>query len=118
MRSERGQSTVEFALTLPLFVVFLFALLQTALIARDEVLVVHAARAAVREASVDAGMGRVRAVVRHTLPTAQVTVRRGEAVGDRVDVQVRYVSRTRVPLVGPLLPDLTLHSSAVMRIER
>ena len=54
-RSDRGQSTVELALVLPVLVLFLLALVQTALVARDEVLVQDAARAAVREASVDAG---------------------------------------------------------------
>ena len=118
MRSERGQSAVEFALVLPLFVVFLFALVQIALIARDEVLVVHAARVAVREASVDVTGTRALAAARHTLRRAQVVVRRGASLGDRVEVEVTYVSRTDVPLVGPLLPDVTLHSRAVMRVER
>ena len=57
-RSDRGQATVELALVFPVLVLFLLALVQTALVARDAVLVQDAARAAVREASVDAGSDR------------------------------------------------------------
>jgi hypothetical protein len=115
---ERGQSTVELALVLPMLVLFLFALVQVALVARDKVLVVHAARVAAREASVDAGADRVRAAATHTLAGARVDVRRQGKVGDPVEVEVTYVSKTRLPLVGPLVPDVTLHSTVVMRIER
>ena len=55
-RTDRGQASVELALVLPVLVLLLLALVQTALVARDEVLVQDAARAAVREASVDAGI--------------------------------------------------------------
>ena len=115
---ERGQSTVEFALVLPMLVLFLFALVQVALIARDKVLVVHAARVAAREASVDAGADRVRAAATHALGGADVDVQRRGKVGDPVEVEVTYVSKTNLPLIGALVPDVTLHSTVVMRIER
>jgi hypothetical protein len=35
-----------------------------------------------------------------------------------VSVEVRYVSRTDVPLVGSVLPDPVLVSEVVMRAER
>ena len=44
-RSDRGQATVELALVLPLVFGLLVLVFQIALVARDEVLVVHAARA-------------------------------------------------------------------------
>ena len=53
-RSERGQASVELALVLPVLVLFLLGLVQTALVARDQVLLQDAARAAAREASVGA----------------------------------------------------------------
>jgi hypothetical protein len=117
-RPEHGQSTVELALVLPVLVLFLFALVQVALVARDEVLVTHAARAAAREASVDAGSARVRAAATHTLPSADVDVQRRGGVGDSVVVEVSYVTRTDLPLIGALLPDITVRGRAVMRIER
>ena len=50
---QSGQATVEFALILPLVVLLILAVLQTALVVRDYVATVHAAREAVRAASVD-----------------------------------------------------------------
>jgi Flp pilus assembly protein TadG len=46
---------VEFALVLPLLAALLLALVQTGLVVRDQVLVVHAAREAVRELAVRDG---------------------------------------------------------------
>lgn len=117
-RPATGQATVELALLLPLLVLFLMAAFQTGLVARDFVLTVHAAREAVREAAVGGGPERTHAVVAEVLPGAEVTVRRGAEVGDRVTARVRYVSRTQLPLVGPLFPDVSLHADAVMRRER
>ena len=53
-RAARGQASVELALVLPVLLMLLLALVQTALVARDDLLVQDAARAAVREASVGA----------------------------------------------------------------
>jgi hypothetical protein len=113
-----GQATVEFALVLPLFFGLLALLFQVALVARDEILVVHAARAAVREASVTADPARVAAAARRTLPRAVVRVTRRGRVGETVEVDVAFVSTTDLPLVGAVLPDLSLHAHAVMRVER
>ncbi len=117
-RSDRGQSTVELALVLPVLVLFLLALVQTALVARDAVLVQDAARAAVREASVDAGPSRVRDAARRTLGGVEVEVHHTGGVGDPVEVRVSYRVHTDLPLVGPLFPDVTLHARATMRAER
>jgi len=116
-RSDRGQATVELALVLPVLVLFLLALIQTALVARDAVLLQDAARAAVREAAVDAGTGRVRDAARRSLGGVEVEVR-GGGVGDPVEVRVSYRDRTNLPLVGPLFPDVTLRARATMRAER
>jgi len=117
-RSDRGQATVELALVLPVLVLFLLALVQTALVARDAVLVQDAARAAVREASVDAGIGRVRDAARRTLGGVEVEVHRAGGVGEPVEVRVHYRAHTNLPLVGPLFPDVTLRARATMRAER
>jgi hypothetical protein len=116
--SERGQATVELALVLPLVLALLVLVFQVALVARDEILVVHVARDAAREATVTRDPGRVSAAAVRNLPGATVrVVRRGE-VGEPVEVAVTYVSRTNLPLIGALLPDLTLHADSVMRVER
>jgi Flp pilus assembly protein TadG len=117
-RSDRGQSTVELALVLPVLVLFVLALVQTALVARDAVLVQDAARAAVREASVAAGSDRVRDAARRTLGGVEVEVHGGQNVGDPVEVRVSYREHTDLLLVGALFPDITLRAKATMRAER
>jgi Flp pilus assembly protein TadG len=117
-RPDAGQSTVEFALVLPLFFGLLVLLFQVGLVARDEIVVTHAARAAVREASVTGDARRIASAGTRALPGAQVRVVRRGPVGQPVEVEVTYVSRTDLPLIGPLLPDLTLHARAEMQVER
>ncbi len=112
---ERGQATVEFALVLPLMVMAALAVIQIALVVRDHVAVVHAAREAARAASVDGDPARA---ARRALPGAEVHVGARPAVGEQIAVEVSYTSRTDLPLVGVLFPDPTLHATAVMRVEK
>jgi Fe2+ transport system protein FeoA len=114
----RAQSTVELALVVPLIVVLVLLLFQGALLVREQVLTVNAAREAVREASVGGGGERVRAAALNVLDGAHVEVVRRGRVGEPVEVRVRYRFETAVPLIGPLLPDVDLVASAVMRAER
>jgi hypothetical protein len=115
---ERGQATVEFALLLPVLVLALLSVLQVALVVRDHIAVVHAAREAARAASVDSDpSGAVRAAHR-TLPGAEVHVGARPPVGDSITVEVTYTSHTDLPLVGQLFPDPTLRSRVVMRVEK
>ena len=117
-RPERGQSTVEFALVLPLFVVLLVLVLQVAFVARDDIVAVHAARDAAREATLTSDAVRITAAAQRTLPGAHVELVRRGAVGEPVEVEVTYVTHVSVPLLGFVVPDLTLHAHAVMQVER
>ena len=119
---ERGQSTVELALTLPLAVVAALAVIQVALVVRDQVLTTHAAREAARAVAVDDRPGAAEAAAADGtgLPAGRLSVRvgpRGEA-GSRVRVEVRYRAPTDVPLVGRFVGDVTLTASATMRVEQ
>ena len=116
--SERGQATVEFTLLLPVFVLALLAVVQVALLVRDQIAVVHAAREAVREASVDPDPNAALRVARSTLAGVEVFVGPRPAVGESISVEVTYVAKTDLPLVGVLMPDPTLRARAVMRVER
>jgi Flp pilus assembly protein TadG len=121
-REDGGQASVELALVLPLVVLLLLAVVQLGLLVRDQILVVHAAREAAREAAVDpaADAPRRAAVASSTLAGDRLTVTstgRG-AAGSRVTVEVAYKASTGVPLVGAALGDLTLRASATMRVER
>lgn len=114
-RPDDGQAAVELALALPAVVLLVFALLQFALVARDELLVVHAAREAARAASVDASGS---AAASRVLPGADVSISGGARVGDLVVAVVSYHSITDLPFIGPLVPDPWLHATVTMRTER
>jgi Flp pilus assembly protein TadG len=118
---DAGQASVELALLLPIVVLLLLAVLQVGLLTRDLVLVTHASREAVRAAATDPDPG---AATRAALDSSglsddRLRVRvtgRGQA-GSRVAVTVSYRAPTTVPLVGALLADRTIRSSATMRVE-
>jgi TadE-like protein len=116
--TERGQATVEFALLLPLIVFAALAVIQVALVVRDQMAVVHAAREAARAASVEPDPGYAVAVARRTAPDAEVRVGARPEVGEPISVEVSLRSVTSVPLVGALFPDPVLRARAEMRVER
>ena len=116
---DDGQATVELALLLPFLVVLLMCIVQTALVARDAVLVSHAARVGARVAAVEPSMDAVRSAVRSAAslePQRMQVERRVE--GELVRVTVSYRSPTEVPLVGALIGDVNLSESAAMPDER
>ena len=91
--------------------------------ARDQVLVAHAAREAARAAAVDddadARAPRGRAAPARWPPTASPsTVSGRDGVGSRVRVVVRYRVPLRLPLIGEAVRDVELRSEATMRVER
>ena len=117
-RDVGGQATVELALVLPLIFAMLVLVFQIALVARDEIVVVHAARDAVREATVSGDPALIAAAAHRNLPGASVRVVRRGGIGEPVEVAITYVSHTDLPLIGALIPDLMLHSASVMSVER
>lgn len=118
-RRSGGQATVELAIGFPIVIVGVLLVLQLALVGRDQLLLSHAAREAARAAAVDPGTGPARrgALASTTaLDPARLDVdtrRRGE----RIRVELVYRSRTRLPLVGPLVPDPRLRAAVTMRVE-
>jgi Flp pilus assembly protein TadG len=112
---------VELALVLPVVVLLLLALLQVGLVARDVVLVAHAAREGARAAAADPDPGAAREAAEASggLAPDRLVVRtsgRGDA-GSRVEVEVSYRIPTAVPIVGRLLGDHTARSTVTMRVE-
>ena len=110
---DRGQATVELALVLPLVLVVLLGCLQVVEVLVEQVRLVHVVRDGARAASVSdnpeaaaqavTGAHRVRLDVATTDSTVDVT--------GWVDV------RTEVPLIGRLLPDITLRERLTMTVE-
>lgn len=120
---DRGQASVELALLLPVVVLLLLAVLQVGLLSRDVLLVTHAAREAARAAATDPapGAARAAALASSGLDPARLTVTtRVQGLGPggrRVEVEVAYRASTAVPLVGALVADRTIRTTATMRVE-
>ncbi len=104
---------------MPFLVLLLMCIIQTALVARDAVLVSHAARVGARIASVEGSLDGIRRAVTEASPLdpARLEVER-EVSGELVRVTVHYRSPTEVPLVGALVGDVGLAESAAMPVER
>jgi hypothetical protein len=119
---DHGQATVELALVLPLIALVLTALVQAVVVARDQLLVVHAAREAARAAAVDPAPGAARHAAELSGPLdpgrLEVDVSGRAGAGSRVRTVVRYRQPTDLPLVGRLVGDVTLRAEATMRVER
>lgn len=113
-RREGGQATAELVLCLPFVAVMLLAVVHVALVARDHVLVTHAAREAVRAASV--GADPTVAARSGPLDAGRMTVAVSR-VGDQVRVTVTYDSDPSVPIIGGFTPSHRLTATAVMTAE-
>lgn len=118
---SRGQATVELALVLPVVVVVALLLVQVSLVGLAQILVVQAARAGARTAAVEADVASVRAAALATpgLRSDRLSVERGPrgSPGSLVSVTVRYRVPTDLPLVGRLVSDVSLTSTAVFQVE-
>jgi TadE-like protein len=114
--SESGQATVELAMCLPMLMLFLLAVVQIAVIVRDQLAVTHLAREGARAAAVSSSPGAdARAAIADasSIETAvSVSVH-----ANLVTVSVQHLTRTDVPLIGRLLPDLPVSARATMRLE-
>ncbi len=114
---DSGQAAVELALCLPLLSIFLLGLVQLTVIVRDQLAVQLAAREAARAAAVAAP----------TEVAAQTAAARAVALdpllvvthlsGETVTVTVSHLTHTDVPLIGALLPDITVTAAATMTLE-
>lgn len=117
---EAGQASVELALVLPVVVLLALLVVQVGLLARRQVLVAHAAREAVRAASVaepGTSGGALGTGLEGGLDPDRLEVVAADGGPGLVRVEVTYVDPTDVALVGPLLPAVTLRAAAVMRRE-
>lgn len=106
-----GQSTVEFALVLPLVITVLLLVVQVVVVVRARLLLEQALHEAARVAALEPDAGGARRAAARALPGATVVV---GSIDDGVRVEVRYRCPTDVALVGPLLPDLGLRAAIVV----
>ena len=122
MTEERGQTTVELALCLPLVALVLGAVVQTGLVVADQGRVWHAAREAVRVAAVDDDPRAIEAAAAAGgLEPLDVRIDPRSIYrkqGDPVTVTIGYQPISKVPVIGELFDRLELTATATMRIEQ
>lgn len=106
-----GQSTVEFALVLPLVVTVLLLVVQVVVVVRARLLLEQALHEAARVAALRPEPSAAALAASRALPGARTTLR---PAADTVRVEVRYRCATEVAIVGPLLPDLSLRAAVVV----
>lgn len=119
--SERGQTTVELALCLPILVAVLAAAVEVGLLIGDQARLWHAAREAARIAVVDPDEQNALAAAESTgLRPIDITIDpRPEyrVQAEPLTVELTYEPDGHVPLIGDLARLLRLSAEATMRIE-
>ena len=122
-RTPRGSAAVEFALVLPVLLLVVLAIAQVGLLARDQLLLTQAARAAAREAAVTSDGSAVRSAALEAAPALDagilsVDIVWGATPGDPVEIALRYPAPLRVPFVDAVMPNsVELMANAAMRRE-
>lgn len=114
---DRGQATVEFALTIPVLLLVLLGAVQVFVLLVDRLHLVHVTRDATRAASVSGDpVVAVRRVVERAWPDRVVSHRVSDD-GTLVSVNIELVNPTDVPIIGRFLPDVRLTESLTMLAE-
>ena len=120
-RRQDGQATVELVLVLPVVVLALLLVIQVALVARAQIVVVEAAREGARAAAVERTAAAATAAVVRTpgLPDgcARTEVSIGAGQGGIATVTVVCRVPTDVPLIGPLVGDPVVEAASSMLVE-
>lgn len=113
---DRGQATVELALATPVLCLLLLGIVQLTVVVRDQLRVIDIARVAARAASVAADpAGAAAGSAGRDPPNGLNMTTSVDAAG--VTVSVSAVTITDVPLIGDLLPDITLQAASTMPLE-
>ena len=116
-RRDSGQAAVELALCLPLLFMFLLGIVQLVVVVRDQLAVQLAAREAARAAAVAApSAAAAQGAANRAITLRPLVVATAVAI-DAVTVTVSHVTRTDVPMIGALLPDITVRATATMALE-
>lgn len=121
-RRQDGQATLELALVLPIVVVVIGGLAETALVAADQLRLWHAAREAARVAVVDSDpRAAERTILEQGFQNAEVDVTPPSPErlqGEPLTVAVGYRRPSQIPVIGRVFDGLELRAQATMRIEQ
>jgi Flp pilus assembly protein TadG len=121
MKSEKGQSLVEFALILPLLMLLLFGIVDFGRIFHAYLTIDHAGREAAREASIGKGNEDVIDAATEKafgIDLTDVTVTpEARPSGTDVTVTITYEVTFLTPLIGGIVGPITLTDNTLMRVE-
>ncbi|MGA1508123.1 MAG: TadE/TadG family type IV pilus assembly protein [Ilumatobacteraceae bacterium] len=116
-RLDRGQATVEFALTIPVLVIALLGAIQVFVILVDRIHLVHVTRDAARAASVgDDPRSAAEMVINRSFPDREISLTVSMS-DDVVTVEMVLSNPTNVPIIGRFLPEVELRESLSMLAE-
>jgi Flp pilus assembly protein TadG len=121
VRTERAQATIEFALLLPIVAMVFLLGVDGVLIARDQILVVHASREGARRASLTGDLGEsTRVAYERGAPSiASVSMTSyGGGTNELVGVTVRWNASSRLIVIGRFVRSISVEHTTVMRRER
>jgi Flp pilus assembly protein TadG len=121
MKSEKGQSLVEFALIVPVLVLLLLGIMDFARIFHAYLTIDHAGREAARAASIGKDIAAITSIAVNQgssigLTTGQVTVASGSS-GTNATITITYPITFLTPLIGSVVGPLTLKDTTMMRVE-
>ena len=118
LHNERGQATVEFALTLPFLFLFSICVVQLGSVANDQLALNHAAQVAARAISLadipdESAQQIAISTIEQTVNLNDVEVA-VELDRDTAKVDLRFSREVAVPIIGRLFKRVELRASAVM----
>lgn len=124
LKSEKGQSMVEFALVIPVFILLLFGILDCGRIFNAYLTIDNAAREAARAASIGKDDSTVQSIAVNRgssihLTASQVAISPGgeKSSGTPVTIKITYPVDFLTPVIGNIVGPLTLTNTTVMRVE-
>ncbi|MCA1032211.1 pilus assembly protein [Bacillus timonensis] len=124
MRSEKGQSMVEFALVIPIFILLLFAIVDFGRVFHAYLTIDHAGREAARIASIGKDDSTIVSVavaqassISLTADQVSVTPNGTKSSGSQVTVTITYPISFLTPVISSITGPISLKTSTVMRIE-
>ncbi|WP_312468866.1 pilus assembly protein [Neobacillus sp.] len=123
MKSENGQSLVEFALVLPLLVMLLFGIVDFGRALHAYLTIDHAGREAARAASIGKDNAAVKVIAKNQgtsigLKEDWVNVSPASRTpGTDISITITYPFNFITPVLGPLVKSIDLKNKTVMRVE-
>lgn len=122
MKSEKGQSLVEFALVLPLLVLLLFGIIDFARVFHVYLTMDHAGREAARAASIGNDVSEIKNTAVNDAASIGLTADKVVISGTRnsgtdVTIIITYPINFLTPIIGEIVGSITLKDTTTMRVE-